>query len=46
MKVRMNHKLAFLFCALFLIARTGYSQVLGDEDKDVFNQERHLDEKP
>ncbi|SHG31599.1 alpha-L-fucosidase [Pedobacter caeni] len=45
MKLRMNRKSAFLFFSLSLIAGSGYTQVAGDEDKEMFNQARQRDEK-
>ncbi|AOM78919.1 alpha-L-fucosidase [Pedobacter steynii] len=44
MKLRINRKSAFLL-SLSLITGSAYSQVPGDEDKEMFNQARQRDER-
>lgn len=43
--MRMNCKSAFLLLSLSLSAGYSYSQVAGDEDKDMFNQAKARDER-
>ncbi|SMD03912.1 alpha-L-fucosidase [Pedobacter nyackensis] len=41
----MNRKAVFLFSSLITLSSLGYSQVVGDEDKEMFNRAQQRDQK-